>query len=97
MTVSVGVATWAGEIPEEERPSDGYGRAEWCDPLFEQAARRALSLGVKLKEITSKASDAAIRIAVGDAGGNLQRAAQRLGVTDRALQLRRAERQKGKE
>ena len=87
----------AGEIPEEERPREGYAGAEWCDPLFEQAARRALSLGVKLKEITSKASDAAIRIAVGDAGGNLQRAAQKLGVTDRALQLRRAERQKGKE
>ena len=87
----------AGEIPEEERPGEDSGRAEWCDALFEQAARRALSLGVKLKEITSRASDAAIRIAVGDAGGNLQRAAQKLGVTDRALQLRRAERQKGKE
>lgn len=85
-----------GDIPEEERPKEDSGRAEWCDALFEQAARRALSLGVKLKEITSKASDAAIRIAVGDEDGNLQRAAQRLGVTDRALQLRRAERHKEK-
>jgi transcriptional regulator with GAF, ATPase, and Fis domain len=87
----------AGEIPEEERPGQDCGCEELCDPLFEQAARRALSLGIKLKEITSRSSDAAIRIAVSDAGGNLQRAAQRLGVTDRALQLRRAERQKGKD
>ena len=87
----------AGEIPEEERPGQDCAGEELCDPLFEQAARRALSLGIKLKEITSRSSDAAIRIAVGDAGGNLQRAAQRLGVTDRALQMRRAEKQKGKD
>lgn len=85
-----------GDIPEEERPAADFECAASCDALFEQAIRRALSLGVRLKEITSRASDAAIRIAVGDENGNLQRAAQRLGVTDRALQMRRAERQKEK-
>jgi hypothetical protein len=35
---------------------------------------------------------AAVEIAVGEAVGTLQRAAERLGVTPRALQLRRAAR-----
>jgi hypothetical protein len=38
------------------------------------------------------AEDIAERIAVEDAEGNLRRAAHRLGVTDRALQMRRASR-----
>jgi len=45
---------------------------------------------VGLKEIGRLAASSAIRIAVGEANGNLQVAARRLGVTDRALQIRRA-------
>jgi hypothetical protein len=45
---------------------------------------------VGLKDIGRIATDAAIRIAVVEEEGNLQRAARRLGVTDRALQLRKA-------
>jgi transcriptional regulator with GAF, ATPase, and Fis domain len=78
-----------GDLPEDERPA-GDGPEEWCDGDFEAAIRRALAQGVTLKEIGRLASDAAIRMALGEADGNLQRAARRLGVTDRALQMRRA-------
>ncbi|MGR0481518.1 MAG: hypothetical protein ACTFAL_08995 [Candidatus Electronema sp. V4] len=57
---------------------------------FEQVIRRALAAGKGLKEIGQTAEEMAVRIAVEDAGGSLHKAAQILGVTDRALQLRRA-------
>jgi transcriptional regulator with GAF, ATPase, and Fis domain len=80
----------AGAIAEEERPVAEGEPPDWRDQTFERAIRRALSLGVGLKEIGGAATEAAIRIAVADEEGNLQRAARRLGVTDRALQMRRA-------
>jgi hypothetical protein len=55
----------------------------------DQVVRRAVTLGAGLKEISQYTADAAVRIAISDAEGNLQRAATKLGVTDRALQLRR--------
>jgi len=46
-------------------------------------------LGAALKEIGRAAEDVAVRYATDEEDGNLHRAASRLGVTDRALQLRR--------
>jgi hypothetical protein len=46
--------------------------------------------GAGLKEIGRAAEDCAIRCATQAEDGSLQRAARRLGVTDRALQIRRA-------
>jgi transcriptional regulator with PAS, ATPase and Fis domain len=80
----------AGDIPEDERPSIDPGPREWCDGPFELAVRRAVAMGTSLKQISQATADLAIRIATEDESGNLHRAAQRLGVTDRALQLRRA-------
>jgi len=48
-----------------------------------------------LKEIGAAAERIAVNVAISEANGNLRRAAQKLGVTDRALQLRRAAKQKG--
>lgn len=79
-----------GDITEEERPAPDQQSADWRDTSFERAIRRALSLGIGLKEIGSATTETAIRVAVGDEEGNLQRAARKLGVTDRALQMRRA-------
>ena len=79
-----------GDIPPEERPPADHERAGWCDDGFEGAIRRAVALGVGLKEIGRAAEEAAERIALTDEANNLHRAALRLGVTDRALQLRRA-------
>jgi len=61
----------------------------WPDRQFEAAISQALRLGVELPCITRCAAEVAIRQVLADEGGNNQRAAARLGVTDRALQLRR--------
>jgi transcriptional regulator with PAS, ATPase and Fis domain len=79
-----------GDIPEDERPCDDRGCDEWCGESFERAIHRALSSGAGLKEIGRVAEDIAISIAVSQENGSLQRAANRLGVSDRALQIRRA-------
>lgn len=60
------------------------------EPGFVGAITRAINDGVGLKEIGRIATDTATRVAIEQEDGNLQRAARRLGVTDRALQMRRA-------
>jgi transcriptional regulator with GAF, ATPase, and Fis domain len=79
-----------GDLPGDERPPELAG-GDWPDGDFEVSIRRALALGVGLKDIGRLASETAIRVAVSAEEGNLQRAAQRLGVTDRALQMRKAQ------
>jgi DNA-binding NtrC family response regulator len=78
-----------GDVPTDERPGD-TSAADWRDGGFEQGIRRAVMAGVTLRGITAAAAETAIGIAVADASGNLTRASARLGVTPRALQLRRA-------
>lgn len=78
-----------GDIAEEDRLDPGV-EPSWDEGAFEQCIRRAVLEGVSLKEIGRKATDRAIQVAIDDARGNLARAARRLGVTDRALQIRRA-------
>ena len=85
-----------GDLPEDERPRGGE-HGGWEDDAFETSIRRALAQGVGLKEIGRLASETAIRLVVADEAGNLQRAAQRLGVTDRALQLRKAQVRNGRD
>jgi transcriptional regulator with GAF, ATPase, and Fis domain len=82
-----------GDVPEEERPSGDCALAGWRDTAFEGAIRHALQMGVGLKEIGQVATDTAVQLAIELEHHNLHRAACRLGVTDRALQLRRASRQ----
>ena len=78
-----------GDVPPEERPA-GLDPASWPDAALDHSLRRALAQGVDLKEIGRATRETAIRIALAAADGNLQRASRALGVTDRALQLRRA-------
>jgi transcriptional regulator with GAF, ATPase, and Fis domain len=80
----------AADVPEDDRPSAAAPGDAWLDASFEQAIHRALSLGLGLKEIGRAAEQIAVDIAVHEANGSLRRAADRLGVTDRALQMRRA-------
>jgi DNA-binding NtrC family response regulator len=80
-----------GDIPPDERPAREASAGWWQDASFTQSIRRALRGGVGLKDIGRIASDTAIRLALAEEQGNLQRAARRLGVTDRALQLRKAQ------
>ncbi|MFL9828942.1 hypothetical protein ABTU92_29480, partial [Rhodoplanes sp. SY1] len=90
-------ARWCGEgpitigaVPLAERPASFVETDPLSDPGFLQAIGRAVSRGVGLKEISRVAAGVAIRLALDHEGNNLKRAAQKLGVTDRALQLRRA-------
>ena len=80
-----------GDIPEDENPFavEAMSR-DWKDAHFHTAIRRAISMGVTLKQVSNGASEIAIQIALEDEMGNLQQAARKLGVTDRALQMRRA-------
>ena len=78
-----------GDVPDDEWPNPG-GAGDWREGHFEEAVRGALSRGAGLKDNGRAAEDIAVRLAVDDEDGNLQRAAARLGVTDRALQMRRA-------
>jgi transcriptional regulator with GAF, ATPase, and Fis domain len=81
-----------GCVPADEWPVLKLDTMPWRDCNFERPIQRAVRLGAQLKEIGRAAEDAAIRYATGEEEGNLQRAANRLGVSDRALQLRRANR-----
>jgi len=85
----------AGDIPKDERPAAEPGIDSWCDDSFERCIRRGLGLGVTLRDISTAATETAIRVALAEESGNLQRAARKLGVTDRALQMRRASQRKG--
>lgn len=80
----------AGDIPEDDRPAGNETHAAWPDEEFERSISNALANGACLKEITRTAAETAVQIAVRSEGKNLQRAASRLGITDRALQMRRA-------
>jgi transcriptional regulator with GAF, ATPase, and Fis domain len=82
-----------GDIPDDERPLEVAALCHWREAEFAQGIRQALTCGAKLKEISHAAAEAAIRHVVHEENGNLQLAARRLGVTDRALQMRRAARQ----
>jgi transcriptional regulator with GAF, ATPase, and Fis domain len=81
-----------GDVPEEERPAAGASiRPDMpVRELFERAAHMGLLCGMSLKEISNHAADAAVRQALRDEAGNVGRAAERLQITDRGLQKRRA-------
>ncbi|WP_245969906.1 sigma-54-dependent transcriptional regulator [Thiocapsa rosea] len=82
-----------GSIPSEERPTaDDAGGSEWPAANLEPLVRSALAAGIGLKALIRAVDDLAEQVAVTDADNNLQRAAQVLGITDRALQERRAKR-----
>lgn len=80
----------AGDVSDEDRPANGYLQLAWPDERFERSIAEAIQLGVSLKGISQTAVEVAIGIVVNSEKGNLQRAAVRLGITDRALQMRRA-------
>jgi len=84
-----------GDIPAEDRPAAGEFHDGWPDEQFERTIGAAVALSTTLKQIAKVTAETAIRIAIQSEKGNLQRAAKRLGVTDRALQLRQASKKTG--
>jgi transcriptional regulator with GAF, ATPase, and Fis domain len=81
-----------GDVPTDERPVATDMEEHRPHPTLENAIRQALARGATLRSISRDAADTAIQIALADEAFNVQRAARRLGVTDRAIQLRRASR-----
>jgi transcriptional regulator with GAF, ATPase, and Fis domain len=79
-----------GDIPLEDRIAAGRAEGVWPEDSFRSAVRVAVELGVGMRDIGQAATEIAIELALERESGNLHRAAFRLGVTDRALQLRRA-------
>ena len=79
-----------GALLIDDRPGRAGTPEPWAEPGFLLALQRALDRGIALKEIGRAVTNAAIRMSLAQENGNLQRAARRLGVTDRALQMRRA-------
>jgi transcriptional regulator with GAF, ATPase, and Fis domain len=87
-----------GSIPSDEWPAGTQrDNVAWLDSNFEQQIHRAVLFGAGLKEIGRAAEEIAIRYAMTEEKGNVHRAACRLGVTDRTLQLRRATRRQADE
>ena len=82
-----------GCVPTDEwPPAVELEKAGWLDTHFERQIQRAVLSGAGLKEIGRTAEEIAIRCATAEEKGNIHRAACRLGVTDRTIQLRRATR-----
>lgn len=77
----------AGDIPECDRPQKDLETTDWQDVTFEQNIRRAILLGIKLKDITNAAEETAERIALSESNGKVPQAAKRLGINERTLQI----------
>lgn len=79
-----------GHVPEEDRPAVDWEPPDWRDESFERSIRRAVESRAGLKEIGRAVHETAIRLAVASEAGSLHRAAEKLKVSDRLLQLERA-------
>lgn len=78
-----------GAIPEHERPVADV-EDDWRSAALEPAIRIALLRGAGLEEIGRASKRVAVRLALAQAGNNVQRAAAALGVSERAIQQRTA-------
>ena len=84
-------AITAGDLPDDEREEvSRLVRSDWVDEAFRTSIRLALAQGATLRDVSNRAANVAVEVALQDVNGNLRQAARKLGVTDRALQLRQA-------
>lgn len=79
-----------GDIAGADRPRDDWANAPLCNPDFVRTLHLAMKRGWTLKEIVADVSNTAKDLAIQDASGNLQLAAEMLNVTDRTLQNHQA-------
>ncbi len=85
-----------GDVPRAYRPDDSSGSTTVPARLLERAVRAYLAEGVTLPDLKTIVGDVAVSAALQQGGGSVKRAAALLGVTERAIQLRRhAPRQRG--
>lgn len=80
-----------GDLPEEERPIEpDVPTPPSVNGDLVAVVRYALAHGMNLTELRNTTVDTAVRVALEDTGGHVHQAAQLLGVSDRAVQQRRA-------
>jgi transcriptional regulator with GAF, ATPase, and Fis domain len=82
----------ASPVPSMPDPDDVAAPAQ---PGLEEAVRAAVGAGASLKGLREQVADLAVDAALDESGGSVRAAAARLGVTERALHLRRAQRRNG--
>jgi transcriptional regulator with GAF, ATPase, and Fis domain len=78
-----------GDVPPRERPTTSVRGTAEAHRLLEQGVRECLYSGVSLLELKSLVGDLAVEMALSRYGGSSREAAAALGVTERAVQLRR--------
>ena len=78
-----------GDIPESDRGIVQPDAARPAGSGFESAIACALADGLSLTEISKRAHDTAVDLALLRCGGSSQRAAELLRVSDRTIQLRK--------
>lgn len=81
-----------GDVPESDRPRlarEGGGGASDPTHGLAGAVHDCLAAGTGLRELTSLVGDLAVDMALAESGGSASSAARRLGVSDRAVQMRK--------
>jgi transcriptional regulator with GAF, ATPase, and Fis domain len=81
-----------GDLPVADRPLTAVAAPSTNGSGLAESVLAQLRDGLTLRELREQVADLAVDIALREAGGNVRAAAARLGVTDRALHLRRAQR-----
>jgi transcriptional regulator with GAF, ATPase, and Fis domain len=87
-----------GDLPPDDRPFRTAGGDEDVDgqpPSLSDAVRAVIERGMTLRELRERVAELAMTAALAASDGNVRAAAARLGVTDRALHLRRARNRAG--
>ncbi len=81
-----------GDLPPQDRPVAMCGEStdDGSSADLAAAVRQAIARGVTLRALRDEVSNVAVDSALTESGGNVRAAAALLGVTDRAIQQRRA-------
>ena len=82
-----------GDIPADERSKHILSPADSIVPDLEIVVRHAMQQGMQMRDIITMFRETSLRVAVEEECSNLQKAAKRLGISDRSLQLWKADRQ----
>ena len=69
-----------GDVPDRERPDPAETSGSWRAHGLDDSVRRGLAQGATLDDITAGAWDAAMRLAVARADGDMELAARSLQV-----------------
>lgn len=78
-----------GDVPIRYRPEPDGELADPGTRSLERAVRGCLRCGLSLPDLKTLVGEIAVQVALAECDGSTHRAAELLGITDRAVQLRR--------